>query len=159
MEDKEQNQLILLKKHFVNEGVNNFTTVDDLKIHEFQNNNAVLIPSDLKQYFMLINGSDDIPLDNLFEFYGIDRVNRIVNEFKDWKGVPDYSKLDFQKFENVFIFGNYEFNFYSFGIELSNTSSSTNRIFIFCGEEYKVIANSFDDFIDLYLNNPEEIFM
>lgn len=131
-------------------------TVNDLKINEFQNNNKILIPSDLKQYFLLINGSNDMPLDNLYEFYSI---NRIFNEFKDWNGVPDYNKLEFQQFENVFIFGNYEFNFYSFGIELSNTLSSINRIFIFCGSEYRIIANSFSEFIDLYLDNPEEIYV
>lgn len=37
-------------------------TVNDLKINEFQNNNKILIPSDLKQYFLLINGSNDMPL-------------------------------------------------------------------------------------------------
>ncbi len=97
-----------------------------------------------------------MPLYNLYEFYSI---NRIFNEFKDWNGVPDHNKLEFQQFENVFIFGNYEFNFYSFGIELSNTLSSINRIFIFCGSEYRIIANSFSEFIDLYLDNPEEIYV
>lgn len=159
MEDKEQSRLILLRNHFLHEGLNNFITANNFEIQEFENNNKVLIPSDLKQYFILLNGSEGSPLDNLYEFYSIDRINTIFNEFKDWNGVPEYNRLDFQKFKNIFIFGNYEFNLYSFGIELGNTLSSTNRIFTFCGKEYKVIANSFGDFIDMYLNNQEELFI
>ncbi|MDP9959167.1 SMI1/KNR4 family protein [Chryseobacterium lathyri] len=159
MDDKEQNRLILFRDHFEHEGVNNFTTANYFQIQEFENNNKVLVPSDLKQYFLLINGSGGSPLENLYEFYSIDRINTVFNEFKDWDGIPEYHRLDFQKLKNVFIFGNYEFNLYSFGIELFDTLPSTNRIFTFCGEEYKVVANNFEDFTDIYLNNQEEIFI
>ncbi|MCF2217924.1 SMI1/KNR4 family protein [Chryseobacterium sp. PS-8] len=152
-------QISLLKKHFINEGIYEFTPVNELKIIEFENNNDVLIPSDLKQYFTLINGSGDVPLDNLYEFYNIKRFNKIFDEFKDWEGIPDYSQLDYKKFDNVFVFGNYEFNFYSFGIELFKSHKFTNRVFIFCGGEYRIIADSFYSFIDVYLNHPDEIFI
>lgn len=151
--------IALLTNHFKDEGINHFQTADDLKISEFQNNYQVVLPADFKQYFILINGSSGTPLNNLFEFYSIDKVNRVSDEFKDWKGIPDYHKLDFQKFKNVFIFGNYGFNFYSFGIELLNELSPINRIFIFCGKEHQIIKDNFSDFIDLYLTGPEEIFI
>lgn len=148
-----------LKTHFSNEGIKVFNPADESKISEFQNYYNVLLPADFKRYFLLINGSNGIPLHNLYEFYNLYRINRIFNEFKNWKGVPDYQKLDFQQFKNVFIFGNYEFNLYSFGIELFYKSSFTNRIFVFCGKEYKMIANNFSEFIDIYLHKPEGILL
>jgi len=150
-------KLELLKKNFVENSVNvTPSNIEEIKI--FQKKYNVEIPQDLRNYYLDINGSGNGTLNNLYEFYSIHRTKKIHEELINWKGVPDYSKLNFNGMENIFVFGAYEFNLYAFGIEL-HQNLSQNRIFILCGGDFNVIADNFTAFVDLYLNRPEEIYI
>lgn len=150
--------LKLLKKDFGENDVKLFpANLDEIKA--FENKYNVEIPQDLQNYYLEVNGSGEEMLNNLYEFYSINRTKKISEELIEWSGIPDYSKLIFDGIENVFVFGEYDFNLYAFGIELHQYISSENRVFIFCGEDFKIIANSFTEFLDLYLNKPEEIYI
>lgn len=150
-------KLELLKKNFEENNVNVIPSNID-EIRTFQKKYNVEITQDLQDYYLEINGSGNEPLNNLYEFYSINRTKKIHEELINWRGIPDYGKLNFDGLENIFVFGGYEFNFYAFGIELFKDLSSENRVFIFCGENFRIIADSFSEFIDLYLNRPEEIY-
>lgn len=150
-------KLELLKKNFVENSVNvTPSNIEEIKI--FQKKYNVEVPKDLQDYYLEINGSGNETLNNLYEFYSIHRTKKIHEELINWKGVPDYSKLNFNGMENIFVFGAYEFNLYAFGIEL-HQNLSQNRIFILCGGDFNVIADNFTAFVDLYLNRPEEIYI
>jgi hypothetical protein len=150
--------LQLLKKNFKENDVKIFPSYLD-EIKAFQNNYNVEIPQDLRDYYLEVNGSGNKILNNLYEFYTINRTKKIHEELINWRGIPDYSKLNFDGIENIFVFGQYEFNLYAFGIELHRNPCSINKVFILCGEDFKIIANSFTEFIDLYLNRLEEIYI
>jgi hypothetical protein len=150
--------LKLLQKNFEENEVKVFPADFD-EIKAFQNKYNIEIPLDLQNYYLELNGSGNAALNNLYEFYSINRTKKISEELINWKGIPDYSKLNFEGIENVFVFGEYQFNLYVFGIELHPDLSLNNRIFILCGEDFKIIADSFTEFIDLYLNKPEEIYI
>lgn len=150
--------LELLKKNFVENSVNvTPSNIEEIKI--FQKKYNVEIPQDLRNYYLDINGCGNGTLNNLYEFYSIHRTKKIHEELINWKGIPDYSKLNFIGMENVFVFGAYEFNLYAFGIKLHQNLSSETSVFILCGENFRLIANNFTEFVDLYLNRPEEIYI
>ncbi|MEC5173755.1 SMI1/KNR4 family protein [Chryseobacterium nepalense] len=151
-------KLELLKKNFVENSVNvTPSNIEEIKI--FQKKYNVEVPKDLQDYYLEINGSGNETLNNLYEFYSIHRTKKIHEELINWKGIPDYSKLNFTGMENVFVFGAYEFNLYAFGIKLHQNLSFETSVFILCGENFRLIANNFTEFVDLYLNRPEEIYI
>lgn len=155
---KENIDFSLLRKNFEENGVKLFPSdLDEIKA--FQNKYNVEIPQDLQDYYLKINGSGNETLNNLYEFYNINRIKKVNEELINWTGIPDYSKLNFDGMENIYVFGEYEFNFYAFGIELFQDFSSENKVFIFCGKNFKIIANSFTEFINLYLNKSEDIYI
>jgi hypothetical protein len=148
--------LKLLQKHFEeNEGKILRADFDEIKV--FQNKYNVEIPLDLQNYYLKLNGSGDAILNNLYEFYSIRRTKKTSEELINWKGFPDYSKLNFEGIENVFVFGEYQFNLYVFGIELHQDMSLNNRIFILCGEDFKIIADSFQN-LSIYIYRLSKLF-
>lgn len=158
MTKKELFDMKLLKTNFeVNGGVIYPSDFDEIEV--FQNEYNVKIPQDLKDYYLMINGSGNLPLDNLYEFYSIKRTKRIQDELINWAGSPDYSKVNFEGIESVFVFGDFMFNLQAFGIELTQKVSAENKVFIFCGEDFKIIARSFTEFLDLYLSSIDEIYI
>lgn len=158
MTKEELFDLKLLKKNFEENEAKIFPSNFD-EIKAFQDKYDVEIPLDLRKYYLEVNGSGNETLNNLYEFYSINRTKKIYEELMNWRGIPNYGNLNFVGIENVFVFGEYEFNLHAFGIELHQNISSENRIFILCGEDFRIIANSFTEFIDLYLNTPEEIYI
>lgn len=131
----------------------------DEEIHLFQKNNNVVIPNDLIQYFKLLNGTGDNLGDDFFEFYSIKRIKPVIEEFIDWEGIPDYKSLisSFPNRDNVYVFANYYFNLFAYGIRLYSKVEAKNEVYVFCGDEYKKIANSFTEFIELYLSDSVEL--
>lgn len=146
----------LLKENFKENNVK-FCPASFDEIEFFQNKYDVKIPQDLRNYYSEINGSGNEILSNLYKFYNIYSTKKVKEELVNFRGVPDYSQLNFEGMENIFVFGESDFCLYAFGIELYQNSSYKNRIFIFCGGDFKIIAESFTEFIDLYLTRPEEI--
>lgn len=128
-------------------------------ILRFQKENNVILPDDLILYFKKINGSGGEYLDDLYEFYSINRIKTVIDEYADWHGVPDYKKISIylDRAEQVYVFANYFVNLFAYGIRLGGEKSIENEIFVICGEQYKKIANSFSEFIELYLNDSIEL--
>lgn len=95
-------KLELLKKNFVENSVNvTPSNIEEIKI--FQKKYNVEVPKDLQDYYLEINGSGNETLNNLYEFYSIHRTKKIHEELINWKGIPDYSTLNFTGMENVFV--------------------------------------------------------
>lgn len=152
-------KILQLRENFSEYDINELHPATSNDIINFQNLYNVTIPDDMLNYYISINGTHDNLLNNLFEFYSIKRTNTVREEFEDWQGIPEYQNLAVENFENVFVFANYEFNFYAFAIELFKHSVTDNKVYVICGEDYKIIANNFSEFIDLYLNNSEDIYI
>ncbi len=60
-------------------------------------------------------------------------------------------------YKNCFVFGDYMFHIFSYAIRLNSSESGKNEIYIICGDKYKVIANSFSDFVRLYVSDSIEL--
>ncbi|WP_264524791.1 SMI1/KNR4 family protein [Flavobacterium sp. N502536] len=152
-------QLEELKTKWLKENVSKSILVNDEDILAFQNNNGIVLPNDFILYLKLLNGTGGDCTNDLFEFYGLSKMQNLINEFKDWKGIPDYTII-LNKLENtdkIYAFANFSFNLFVYVIKLYPEHTLNNEVFVICGGEYKKIADSFSDFISLYLNDSIEL--
>lgn len=125
----------------------------------FQKKNKMILPLDLIEYFKSLNGTGGEYTNDLFEFYSIDRIQIVKDELKEYKGCPDYSDLlDMDEISGLYVFANYNFNLFAYAIKLYPGLSTENEVYILCGDKYKKIANSFSEFIELYLNDSRELY-
>lgn len=53
--------------------------------------------------------------------------------------------------------GNFLFNLNAYAIRLSKDPLEKNEVFALCGEDYKIIADSFSHIIDLYMEDSSEL--
>lgn len=151
-------QLQKLKEKWMFESIRKFDPIGMDTLKMFQDHNNVIIPNDFKEYFKLLNGTGGECTDELYEFYSIVRIKKLFDEFKDWAGVPNYQALvDIPEINGLFVFANYSFNLFAYAIRLYANNLDINEVYILCGENYKKIANTFSEFIELYLKDSIEL--
>ena len=147
-----------LKQKWEEENLNNFHPIDLKSIQTFERKNNVVLPDDLKDFFRMLNGTSEEYTDELYEFYSIDRMKKVSEEFTEWRGVPNYQSLvNFNFIKGLFVFANFSFNQFVYAIELSQERTENNEVYILCGEEYKKIGSTFSEFLDLYMSDSIEL--
>lgn len=151
--------LELLKNKWNLEGVTSFTPVKDSELISFQHTNNIVLPCDMTEYLNILNGTNSECTDTLYEFYSLNRIKTIDEEFKSWEGIPNYKDLlnIISSPEQLYVFANYQFNLYVYAIRLYETSTNENEIYVFCGQEYKMISNTFSKFLEEYINDSDLI--
>lgn len=152
-------QLERLKSKWLSENVKLPSPASDEEILFFQSNNKILLPADLINYFKILNGTGEEYDGSLFQFYSISQVKRVNDEYKDWLGIPDYKNIfsTLKESERYYVFANYSFHLFAYVIKLYPESSINNEVLVLCGDEFKKIANSFSEFIELYQNDSIEL--
>jgi hypothetical protein len=130
-----------------------FSTVNDDDITSFETKYGLLLPEDLISYFKDFNGTNDEYDENLFRFFSFSQFKSISEELIFWNGVPDYSDIGntLQDFDKYFVIVDYQFHLYTYVIRLYSIVSKKNDVLVLCGSEFEQIANSFSEFLDLYL--------
>ena len=128
-------------------------------ILNFNSSEKVKLPDDISEYFICLNGSNSKYDNNFFRFYPLNELKKIRDLYQDWSGIPNYKAVTgtFSGAENCFIFADYNIHTLAYGICLYPEGSIANEIYVICGDKYKLLANSFSDFIDLYLNDYSSI--
>ena len=139
----------------------NKKSVDDLnaKLLSFELENGVLIPSDLAEYFKLLNSANKGLDKDLYEFYSFGQVKSVKNGLAFWRGIPDYGNIinTLKECENCFVFAHYQFHLFTYAIRLYQSKTDVNEAYMICGDKYKIVANSFSDFLELYFDNSMEL--
>jgi hypothetical protein len=97
----------------------------------------------------------------MFEFYSLKQFKTVKDMLGDYRGVPDYRNIvnTLHLHERCYIFADYSLSVRAYAIRLYKETSSTNEIYAICGDKYKVIANSFTEFIDIYLKDDSAIYL
>ena len=143
-------------------GTKNYKEVDTKltnKLLLFESANGLLLPPDLVEYFKLLENTTDKMDANLYEFYTVDQFKSIKNDLAFSRGIPDYGNIvnTLDGCENCFVFADYQFNLFAYAIRLHRQPEGVNEIYVICGDEYKIIAKSFSDFLDLYFDDSTEL--
>jgi hypothetical protein len=158
MRNNMENLILKLKERLILIDDKNHLATDE-DILSFENRLGVLIPEDLKQYFKIINGNMGEYDDFFFSFNSLFNVKNIDEEFKERDGLPDYTNLVnvLQDSQHCFVFCDYEFHLFSYAIRLYNELREENEIYVLCGDKYKIIANSFTSFLELYFERSDDL--
>lgn len=130
-----------------------------IEISLFQAEKNLIVPIDLLEYFLLLNGTNDHYDKNFFKLYGFNQFKCINDELKNWRGIPDYSDIvnTLQNSDKYFPLADYMIHMSSYVIRLYENETTKNEILVVCGDAYKQIASSFSEFIDLYLKDANEL--
>ncbi len=151
-------QIIRLKEIWISDVHENMPSDEEITAFELRNN--IVLPADLKAYFQQLNGIE--AYDYLFfRFYSLKEFKSIDDELKDWSGVPDYSKITntLEDYAEYYVFADYMIYSAAFAIRLHEESSIKNEVLAIIGDEYKLIADSFTEFMDLYLADSEQLYL
>lgn len=130
-------------------------------IELFQEKNKLKIPLDMIHYFETVNGTNDLYDESFFKFYSLKYFERIDKKFHDWEGIPNYKDIlnSFPDYKKFFVFADYQLHLFSYAIHLNENTSSINQIYVICGNEFKIVAQSFTEFLELYLKKTTELFL
>jgi hypothetical protein len=129
------------------------------KILSFEAKSGYLLPPDMAEFFRMLNGAANQMDENLYEFYQIDRFANIQHSLGSWGGIPNYRNIinTFNNYENCYVFADYMMHSFAYAIRLHPDKRTDNQVYIICGDKYKVIANSFTDFLILYFDESIEL--
>ena len=97
----------------------------------------------------------------MFTFFKFDEFKTVIEDVGDYGGAPDYTNIvnTLPKHESCFVFAEYFTHLMIFAIRLYENSSNQNEVYTICGDEHKLIANSFDGFISIYKNDINDVFI
>lgn len=142
---------------------NNFASnpLKETEIRSFEKQNELTLPKDLIEYFSILNGTNNEYDDKFFKFYSLDHFKKIGEVYEDWKGIPKHFNIVniLPEHEKYYVFADYEINLFAYAIRLHNNIEEENEIIVSCGDEYRKIANSFSEFLDLYFEDSIELQM
>lgn len=156
-----EDQIIHRLKNFWQENtIWNFQTASLSDIAGFSIRYKLCLPEDLANYFNIVNGTQDDCDDNLFEFYSLSQFETVKDGLEEWQGIPNYKGISelLPDAENCFVFGNYCFHLFAYAIRLNAEEQAVNEVYVICGQQFKVIAHSFSEFLNLYLEDNELIY-
>lgn len=126
----------------------------------FQNRTSLVFPDDLRDYFKEINGTNEEYEHSFFKFYSLNGFRSVKDEMSDWGGVPDYRNIinTMNFHSSCYVFSDYTCHLFTYCIRLYERKSSQNEVYIIAGDRFKLIANSFSEFLDLYSENSETLY-
>jgi hypothetical protein len=133
-----------LQAHWKAQGVDSSTPVDNDDIRAFEQKFGVVLPHDLREYFLALNGMDighDGSMDN--EMISSWRLADIERERLERPLEPS----------NLFAFGDWSIDACRYAIALAVEPSAETPVFLLCDERPLRVADSFTDFAKAYLRN------
>ena len=145
------NKWAKLKEHWLDNGCSVPTAVTEVQILAFEKTYRLRMPSDLRNYFLTMDGSGESLGSDMFSFWPLSTMEPLSDYLTE--GIYT-DRLDYP---NCFIFADWCVNSHMYLIELSATSLR-NPVSIYAGNgRNPPISQAFDDFIDLYLENWETV--
>lgn len=121
------------------------------EIAAFEAKYSLVLPQDIREYFLLINGfgdTDNWVTDNeLITFLDLDQVTP----------VREYWYSDAKEADFYFTFADYSLSAFIYAIHLSSRVNDINTVAVFYDKEPVKVANSFSEFIEGYLKNDHSI--
>ena len=131
------------------------------QIKAFEAHYDVRLPVDLREYFVAIDGMNEGETDNdLLSFHSLDAIKRIPEELAHFGGVPDYRDI-LQTLPDAhawFVIGDWSINCAVIAIRLTGSASETPVVWIADGTTYWNVGQSFSEFLETYLANPQQLF-
>ena len=137
-----------LREHWLAQNITIKPGVHEEALSRFETLYTVLLPRDLREYFLVMNGMREGTTDEeLIRFWSLEEVKSISEES------PAYSTPDYlPEADSFFLFADYSIWAHAYSIRISNNSSQPNPVYVIGGTKPVPIADSFSEFVDLYLD-------
>lgn len=149
---------IKLKAYWSSTGTKSNPPASSEDIVLFESQNGVILPQDLCEYFQEFNGMQENEFDGeMFSFWSLKKIKPVPEILAEHGGIPDYREIirHLPVADSYFIFADYFIFSHVYAIHLSQDSTAKNQIlWIGGGTSFYVIADSFSDFLEKYLDHP-----
>lgn len=143
-----------LEQHWSRQDVSIEHGVSESELCAFERRYNVCLPEDLRDYFISVNGmSPGVSDDSLIRFWMLNEIKPVS------EGAPEYAGQNYVEApDSVFLFADYCIWSHAFGIRLSSREKEqSNTIFVIGYEPAVPIADSFSEFVDIYLSDKERL--
>ena|SRR5688572_21958473 len=134
-------------------------TATEEDVVNFQNKNRISLPRDLIEYFRFFNGTSSEYNARWFCFYSLMEFQPLGQKFEEWIGIPNYQNIvkTLDQHENCYAFADYQCHLFTYAIRLYQIDSFKNEIYVVCGAEFRLIANTFTEFVEKYLDDSNDL--
>lgn len=130
----------------------------DDQIQQFEARYKVSLPDDMRDYFATVNGMVEALCQdqdqNGFCYWPLKRVKTVIEVAKYLRN----KSFVFRGAESFFVFSDYLSWCWGYAIRLSQNRSEGNDVILLCCRNPIKIANSFSEFIELYLVDDEKLY-
>jgi hypothetical protein len=143
-----------LKKHWISQNVKFNEGVSEKALSAFEQAFGVLLPLDIREFFLTLNGMPDDVTDNeMIRFWMLEEVKPLPSGARGF-ATSDY--IDHP--ESVFLFADYSLWAHAYAIRLLASPLERNDIFMIGGDRPILLFRSFGELIDSYLNDNDLMF-
>jgi hypothetical protein len=146
-----------LRAHWKTFGLTTGSRLSPPDIEAFQSLHSVLLPLDLREYFLELNGlahgwqNEQDP--NGFSFWQLSRVAPVSSLKAQHPHLPPVPEAD-----SYFVFADYLQWSWAYAIRLTGDASAQNPVIIVGKEPLVIVATSFSDFVDLYIADAPALY-
>jgi hypothetical protein len=128
------------------------------RVRKFEIENKVVLPADLRTYFLRVNGmlpdaDEDCDL-NGFCFWRLDKVTSVAEEIARHSSPMRKSDEDHLHF----VFADYLQWSWAYAIRLTDSPTGPNSVIHVGTQKPKLVADSFAQFVDLYLRDAWDLY-
>jgi cell wall assembly regulator SMI1 len=120
-------------------------------ISAFHETYGVPLPSTMEEFYRRFNGDDGRGDSNHYSFWELDRVKLVTEELVDpiHKNARDYP--------HCYVFCDYMIWAWAYAVRIDPDDSGNNPIIIVSDSTPQVVAASFTEFLETYLNDEEKL--
>ena len=132
-----------------------------MDITRFQSRTNVHMPSDLKRYFEVVNGSAGSYCDGLIRFWSLNEVISVKDAILQSPPTAAVIQSAYRQppadADNFFVLADYLSEMQLYAIRLSNAEPGYNPVIVLDGSEPQIVADSFSHFVELFITSPESL--
>lgn len=129
----------------------------ETRLIEFETTNSLRLPSDMRQYLSVANGMPSVPGSDVdpngFRFWPLEHIRCMPTVCAE-AGVPSPAVKDPQWY---FVFADYFDWSWAYAIDLSRSDSGSQPIIHVGTLAQKIVAHSFGEFVDLYIQDSRDL--
>jgi hypothetical protein len=142
-----------LKNHWLSQGIEINPGVSNEELTAFESRYHVSLPSDMRDYFLMVNGMAVGVSDHaLIRFWSLNEVKPIPEE------APGYSDPSYiRDAQSLFLFADYCIWSHAYAIRLSSSHDTSNPVTVIGDETPTRMFDSFSELVSSYLSDPDRL--
>lgn len=142
-----------LKNHWLSKGLEVNPGVSTEELTAFESRYQVLLPADLRDYVLAVNGmAEGVMDDALIRFWSLNEVKPMPEE------APAYADPAYiQDPKSLFFFADYSIWCHAYAIRLSSNSETANPVIVIGGEKPTRMYDSFSELVSDYLTDADRL--